>query len=71
MEQCRLTAAQRIAAQAAFDDHCDIAPLLFGDAGNLLSVGARDRHRIADGEDLRMAWNGEIWQDQEPPGAVG
>src|SRR5258706_5620722 len=63
-----------VAAQASPNDRRDVASLLFcswRDARDWLSVWAGDRHRIADGEDLRMARNCEIWQDQEPPGAVG
>jgi hypothetical protein len=50
-----------VAAQPASDDLRDVASLLFGGGrypGDRLSVGAGDRHRIADREDFQVSGNG-------------
>src|SRR6266852_2865337 len=65
---------RRVAVQAAFDDPGDVTPLLFCGgryAGDRVSIGARDRHRVADGEDFRPSRNREIRKNHDSAGAVG
>ena len=40
-------------------------------ARNRLSIRTCDRHRVADGEDFGMSWNGEVGLDHQAASAIG
>src|ERR1700737_1520223 len=66
--------SQLAAAQARFYRPGDITPLLLGrrcNAGDRLSVRARNHNGIADRKNIGMAGDGQIGQDLQAAGSVG
>src|SRR5690606_13173218 len=67
--------ARRIVAGKSRPDGCrDMPALLLGcrcNARNETCLLPFDMGGVADGEDVRMAWHGEVGLHDQPPGTVG